>query len=319
MTRGDCAPASTMIRDPSSESGRPPDDLREVRDGSGHLLARCSLWWKSPLTVHGQPAGLIGHYAAASAEAAAELLNQACSQLRDHGCALAVGPMDGSTWASYRLVTGGTAEPPFFLEPSHPAEWPVHFETAGFAPLARYHSTITEDLDGPDPKADRAEARLEESGCVIRALDPLRLEEELKAVHRISLAAFQQAFLYQPISFEAFAAAQAGLAPLLRPALVLMAERHGEAVGFVFAMPDVLQSQRGVPMDTVIIKTLAILPGRAQAGLGVVLVHRLHRTARALGFRRVIHALMHEANGSQNILCASSRLLREYTLFARTL
>jgi predicted N-acetyltransferase YhbS len=269
--------------------------------------------------VDGRPAGLIGQYAATSAEAAAELLHQACGQLRDRGCALAIGPMDGSTWGSYRFVTGGTTEPPFFLEPSHPAEWPVHFMTAGFAPLARYRSTVTEELDAPDPKADRAEARLEESGCVIRALDPSRLEEELKAVHRISLAAFQQAFLYQPISFEAFAAAQAKLAPLLRPELVLMAERNGEAVGFVFAIPDILQAQQGMAPDTVIIKTLAILPGRAQAGLGVVLVRRLHRAARELGFRRVIHALMHEANNSQNILCTSSRVLREYTLFARTL
>jgi GNAT superfamily N-acetyltransferase len=216
-------------------------------------------------------------------------------------------------------VTGGTDEPPFFLEPSHPPEWPAHFEAAGFAALARYHSTITDDLDGADPKADRAEARLEASGCRFRHLDLSRIDEEMRAIHRVSLDAFQQAFLYQPISFHAFAAAQAKLAPFLRPELVLMAERNEQLIGFAFAIPDVLQAQRGLEPDTAIIKTLAILPGRAQAGLGVVLVRRLHRTARQLSFRRVIHALMHEANGSQNICCHASRRLREYTLFARTL
>jgi N-acetylglutamate synthase-like GNAT family acetyltransferase len=98
-----------------------------------------------------------------------------------------------------------------------------------------------------------------------------------------------------------------------------MAERNNELAGFAFALPDVWRAQRGLEPRTVIIKTLAILPGRTQAGLGVVLVRRLHRSARELGFRRVIHALMHEANGSQNICCHASRLLREYTLFARTL
>lgn len=309
----------TMNKQLPAEPGRPPDQRLEVHDAMGHKVAACSLWWSEPLMVNGQPAGLIGHYAAQNPEAGCALLQQAVQELRYHGCAQAIGPMDGSTWGNYRFVTGGASDPPFFLEPSHPPEWPAHFEAAGFAPLARYHSTLTDDLDGPDPKSDRAEARLVASGCVIRALDPSRLEEEMRSIHRVSLAAFQQAFLYQPISFAAFAAAQAKLAPLLQPELVLMAEKNNEPVGFVFAIPDVLQAQRGVTPDTVIIKTLAVLPGRAQAGLGVVLVRRLHRTARERGFQRVIHALMHEANSSQNICCASSRLLREYTLFARTL
>lgn len=302
-----------------AESGRPPDQRLEVHDAIGRKVAGCSLWWSHPLIVDHQPAGLIGHYVSETPEAGRSLLKQALQELRHHGCAQAIGPMDGSTWGNYRFVTGGTDDPPFFLEPSHPRAWPAHFEAAGFAPLARYHSTITDDLDGPDPKADRAEVRLEASGCVIRALDSSRLGEEIRSIHRVSLAAFQQAFLYQPISFEAFAAAQAKLAPLLRPELVRMAERNDELVGFVFAIPDVLQAQRGLASDTVIIKTLAVLPGRAQAGLGVVLVRQLHRTARELGYSHVIHALMHEANSSQNICCASSRLLREYTLFARKL
>jgi GNAT superfamily N-acetyltransferase len=319
MKRGACDPSSQMATGAASGSGPPPDGRLELHGHSGQFRARCSLWWEPPLVVNGRPAGLIGHYDATTAEAAATLLDQACDQLRDRGCALAIGPMDGSTWASYRFVTGGTDEPPFFLEPSHPPEWPAHFEAAGFAPLARYHSTITDDLDGADPKVDRAEARLAASGCRFRHLDLSRLEKEMLAIHRVSLAAFQQAYLYQPISFDSFAAAQAKLAPLLRPELVLMAERNEELVGFAFAIPDVLQAQRGLAPDTAIIKTLAILPGRAQAGLGVVLVGRLHRTARELGFRRVVHALMHEANGSQNIRGHASRLLREYTLFARTL
>lgn len=308
-----------MTGDSTTASGHAPDRRLQVHDGSGHIAAQCSLWWKSTPLANGQRAGLIGHFAATDAAAAATLLHQACNQLHDCGCSLAIGPIDGSTWSHYRFVTGGTDAPPFFLEPSHPPQWPVHFAAASFVPLARYHSTITEDLDGPDPKAERAEARLEASGCVIRALDPSRLEEELQSIHRVSLAAFQQAFLYQPISFETFAAAQAKLAPLLRPELVLMAERDDELIGFVFAIPDILQAQRGLAPDTVIIKTLAILPGRAQAGLGVVLVRRLHRAARELGYRRVIHALMHEANSSRNIGGTSTRLLREYTLFARTL
>jgi GNAT superfamily N-acetyltransferase len=296
-----------------------PDRRLEGHDAMGRKIAGCSLWWSEPLMVNGHPAGLIGHYAAETPEAGCALLQQALQELRDHGCALAVGPMDGNTWGNYRFVTGGSGEPPFFLEPDHPPEWPAHFRAVGFTPLARYHSTITDHLDEPDPKADRAQARLEASGCMIRPLDASRLDDDMKSIHHLSLSAFQSAFLYQPIPFDAFAAAQARLIPLLRPDLVLLAERRGEPVGFVFAIPDVLQAGRGVPVDTVIIKSLAVLPGRDQAGLGVCLVRRIHQTAHELGYSRVIHALMHEANTSLNIHRSASHPLREYTLFCRTL
>jgi len=304
---------------PPAGPGRPPDAHHDVRDAQGLILAECSLWWRDPLVVDGRTAGLIGHFASIDAAAGRDLLDQACRELRDHGCGLAVGPMDGSTWGNYRFVTGGTGEPPFFLEPDHPPEWPAQWAAAGFAPLARYHSTVTETLNQPDPKADRAAVRLQESGCEIRTLDPARLDDDMKSIHRLSLSAFQNAFLYQPISFNEFAAAQAPLTSLLRPELVLLAERGGETVGFVFALPDLRQARRGQPVDTVIIKTLAVLPGREQAGLGVCLVRRLHRTAKALGYRRVIHALMHEANSSLNILRGTTHPLREYTLFAKAL
>jgi len=271
------------------------------------------------MVVDGHTAGLVGDYAAIDADAGVDLLHHACRELRDHGCTLAIGPMDGSTWGNYRFVTGGTGEPAFFLEPDHPPAWPAHFVAAGFCPRARYHSTVIEDLAGPDPKADHAEARLRESGCRIRSLDPARLDREMESIFRLSLAAFPQAFLYQPIALQEFLAAQAKLAPLLRPELVLLAERNDQTIGFVFALPDLLQARRGLPVDTVIIKTLAVLPGREQAGLGVCLVRRLHRTAKSLGYRRVIHALMHEANSSLNIQRPSSRPLREYTLFAKSL
>jgi GNAT superfamily N-acetyltransferase len=90
-------------------------------------------------------------------------------------------------------------------------------------------------------------------------------------------------------------------------------------VGFVFGLPDLLRQRRGIPDDTVIIKTLAVLPGRRAAGLGGLLVARCHQAAQRLGFARAIHALMHEGNGSRNICAERARTIRRYALFARRL
>src|SRR5690349_5319472 len=107
------------------------------------IQARCSLWWSNTPSLTGQQIGLIGHYAARDAEASTQLLQLACEELARHGCTLAVGPMDGNTHGRYRLVSDPRpdpsieSEPPFFLEPENPADWPLHFSNSGFAVLAR--------------------------------------------------------------------------------------------------------------------------------------------------------------------------------------
>ena len=50
------------------------------------------------------------------------------------------------------------------------------------------------------------------------------------------------------------------LLPHARPDLILMAERAGDLVGFMFAVPDLLQARRGESVDTIILKTMAVDP-----------------------------------------------------------
>jgi GNAT superfamily N-acetyltransferase len=106
---------------------------------------------------------------------------------------------------------------------------------------------------------------------------------------------------------------------LLSPELVVLAERAGELVGFLFALPDFAQAQRGEVIDTVILKTLAVLPSLAGMGLGSLLSAAVHTRAYHLGYRRAIHALMHVENRSRRISAHIAQPFRGYTLFARPL
>jgi predicted N-acetyltransferase YhbS len=101
--------------------------------------------------------------------------------------------------------------------------------------------------------------------------------------------------------------------------LVLVAERDGELAGYLFAMPDLAQAQRGAQVDTVVVKTVAVRPGRLYAGLGAWLAAQCHARAAQAGFRRAVHALMHDANNSANISRRYADILRRYTLYARKL
>jgi GNAT superfamily N-acetyltransferase len=164
-----------------------------------------------------------------------------------------------------------------------------------------------------------AETRLKALGVVLRPLELSRWESELREVHRISTASFAGALLYQPLSEAEFVAEWEPFRSFVEPELVQFAVHGGRAVGFVFGVPDLLQGQRHTPMDTLILKTLGVIPDRAYAGLGRYLTQHTHRQAARHGYRRVIHALMHEGNASLNISARYARIFRRYTVWAQSL
>ena len=160
--------------------------------------------------------------------------------------------------------------------------------------------------------------RLSAAGVSIR---PIRVEDfasEAQAIFQLSLESFRHNFLYTPLPEAEFLASYQKIKPYVRPEFCLLAEHAGRLVGFVFCVPDMLAAKRGDPVETLIVKTLAVLPDRAYAGLGGLLVERAHHAAHAAGFRRAIHALMHESNKSRNIR-GHEPMIRRYTLFAKPL
>jgi GNAT superfamily N-acetyltransferase len=265
---------------------------------------------------------VIGHYAAGDAAAGAALVDHACARLADADCTVAVGPMDGNTWRRYRFVIDRgerEPEPAFFLEPNNPADWPSHFTAAGFSILATYTSALNEDLSRYDSSLDTTAGRLAERGITIRAFDPAAADAELRRIFTLSLASFDRNYLYTPIDEAEFFEQYRSVLPAVRPELVLLAERQHELVGFLFALPDLLETQRRERVRTIIIKTVAVAPGIARAGLGSLLTAWAEREAHRLGYRRAIHALMHERNASQHISRRSACTIRRYALFARAL
>jgi len=317
--------------DPQSLVRHQPDAHWILTESTDRITARVSLWWTNVPRHPSCCLGLLGHFAATDPLSAKAVLGHAVDQLLSHGCTLAVAPMDGNTWRHYRLLTQrafsqpeggaptpGGVEPPFLFEPDNPDEWPRWFADCGFSPLATYFSALADDLALVDSRIPKAVERLKRNGVQWRPLEPTRFIEELRRIYKVASIAFRDNFLYTPISEAEFVAQYQMVREHNRAELVLIAEHAGQPVGFVFAVPDLLQAKLG-PVDTVIVKTVAVLPGRAYAGLGNVLVAACHEAARELGFRRAIHALMHETNNSLNLSAHYTKPFRRYTLFARSL
>jgi GNAT superfamily N-acetyltransferase len=292
----------------------PDRSVLAVRQGS--LVARCDCWWRARAAHDGAQArtGIIGHYAAVDRQAGEAVLSRACEVLEAAGCAIAAGPMDGTTWRRYRFIIERGNEPTFFLEPDHPSDWPEHWSSAGFSPLATYTSAVTHQLDVDHVYTSGALARLSSAGIAIREFDSAQPDAELRRIYRLATMSFSRNLLYSPISEDEFLEDARALLPILRPELVLLAERDGVPMGFLFAVPDILG-----PGDTVIIKTTAVDPRASGQGVAGALVALVHRRARQLGYRRAIHALMHETNVSRRISDRYARTFRRYALLSKRL
>ena len=302
---------------------RPDDVLALVRDDT--IVATAGLWWREPVVLMESdgPAGRIGLVNWSDARDGAALLTACLERLRGEGCALALGPLDGSTWFGYRVVTdpnpsGADAEPAFALEPWPPPIMAQAFGEAGFTPVAHYLSSRVDALPDESARLDADLGLLDAAGVTLRSIDTAA-PDDLRALHPLLLRAFADNPYYAPLDLARFEALYVPLLARIDPDLVLIAERARRPVGVVLAFSDAAQAARGVAVDTVIVKTLAVDPEVRGEGLGGTLVRAVQEAARAKGYRRAIHALMHADNASTRISAHLGRPIRRYALLGRTL
>ncbi|MFV2053151.1 hypothetical protein [Aliiroseovarius sp. YM-037] len=248
--------------------------------------ARAAIYRDAP-RWDGMKTASIGDFRCEDAETGAALLRQITETVATEGFSAVIGPMNGNTWNSYRLVSESDGRSPFLMEPtsnSHDAE---AFKQAGFDTIGRYFSASASVADtlATLPQADD---RIE-----VTTWDGTKPEEHFSNVYDLSIKAFSDNAFYTPISREVFLEMYMPFVPLLRKELILLARDSatGELVGFLFGIPNF---QEGQAPESVILKTYASL----QPGAGRALSKAFHQAAHDLGFKTAIHALIHDDNDS---------------------
>lgn len=269
--------------------------------------ARATLYHDGP-DWQGAPTATIGEFKCNTAEAGAALLQDICNQLASSGVPAVLGPMNGDTWHSYRLVTESDGSPPFLMEPQSKAQDVQAFQSAGFETLAKYFSARTEVAPAiGDPPA-------QPDGLTVTNWNGTDPEAHFAEVYALSTGAFAANAFYKPIDLDAFLALYMPFVPLLRPELIFTArDDTGQLQGYLFGIPNY---GAGAEPDTVILKTYASL----QPGLGHVMSHAFHTRALDLGFANAIHALMHDDNRSaESSRLHGAKVFRRYALMGRRL
>ncbi len=288
-------------------------------DQDQQVRARCSIWWRDTANVNGSRSGAIGHYAATDAGYGEAVLHYACRELKNRRCAIAVGPLDGNTWRSYRFVTERGDAKPFFLEPDNPDAWPLHFGSVGFSTLAHFVSEINPDIASRQPELGNLRDKFASLGIQIVPVDVDDPVDDMAGIYRVVCESFKKAFMYTPLDIDSYCSMYEPLLMQVDPRFMLVAKHAGEVVGFILAPPDFLQLQYQHRMDAIVIKTVAVLPQREYRGLGRVLIVELLKNAIDMGFTTAISALMQSENRSQEISSDCAGPMRAYALYAKEL
>lgn len=285
---------------PLGPDGHAPDArAAALRDGA--IVARLSVWRRGTATHRGRDTRYLGHVSAVDQDALTTLL-AGVGGLEASGSHVLLGPIDGSTWNRYRVVTDAGDLPPFPLEPSNPAWWGDAFAAAGYSPIERYWSGVRDvqavPCEAPAPAPE---------GVTIRELRTEHLADELNAIYDLALEAFAANPLYTPIDPDRFRAMYEPLAGHLDPRLCLVAER-GDPIGVMMCIP--------ADRSRLVLKTIAVASEERGTGVGRLLLDAAAHRGQTLGYRSLIYALMHDDNRSSSMVQRVAVPMRRYALYA---
>jgi GNAT superfamily N-acetyltransferase len=303
----------------------------------GKPAGRASAIINSKAAQEGRSVGYLGFFECLPDYGIAErLLGEVREWLRGRGVQTVWGPVNFSTWNTYRLMTRGFGLPQFFLEPYNPSYYPEYFERAGFRKAMAFYSNYVSDpekhirVDG-----DKLSA-LHASGYTLRTFDLRKFREELTLIYQLSIQAFKDNWGYTEITEGEFLQLYDGMENIIDPDLVFfLYDPGGKPVGFSFALPEVSAAVRAMrgeaswlaklrflrargKADTMMFKTMGILPEARGAGLGGALTARLHQVAIGKGYRKIIHALMREDNFMRKISNKGGEAFKEYAVYQWT-
>jgi GNAT superfamily N-acetyltransferase len=236
-------------------------------------------------------------------EAAAALLATAEDTLRGQGMTGALGPVNLSTHDETGLLVDGFGAPPTVLSPYNPPHYAALLEAAGYAGARDFHAYLWTPESRPTRAVERllAAARGAAAGRVtVRPVDPERFDEEVRAMHAVYNASFQDVWGFVPIPWDEFAERAKEFKQFYRPELALLAESDGAVVGFGLVLPDVnealarakgrllplgwLKIMRAVPRirgSRFIL--LGVLPEYTGRGVAVLISQEMAESARRIG------------------------------------
>ena len=302
-----------------------PSEIVIFNDENNNIGGSIHLWHNRP-DYNGRKTSYIGNVNIHEKYRKNEeqLFNKIFEELKKEGIETIIGPLNGTTWNTYRYVTEKGNGRPFLLEPWNEDYSVSLFEKLGFKPLAGYISTVMEGMNSNGRKnLDKKIEKLKKfdyyKDTRVESAENKDLLKVLNKVYDLTVEAFKNNFLYSELEREIFLKMYMSYEDKIVKKFFKMLYLKGELIGYVFGIPDYAELGYKGKIDTIILKTIAVSPEYNGKGMGYILINSLIEEAGKEGYENVIYALMHESNVSKNIGLLLGNMLRRYTLFIKEL
>jgi hypothetical protein len=237
-------------------------------------------------------------------EAVALLFQQADAEAKAARKPALLGPINGSTWQSFRLPLEGN-EPLFAGDLAMPSSWADYVQAAGFRIVDSYRSSIAPLIRGSHAPVP--------AGVSVQPVSEASLSADLPSLHSLCMEAFAGAPYFSPLAESEFVKQFSKIGSLLSAGFSYTARQNDKVIAFVFAYPD-------TERNAIVIKTIARHPTIWVRDLMHTLLDIVCVNAYKKGFTQAVHAFMHDHNRSlKHSSDFGGKLLRRYALFAKVL
>lgn len=254
---------------------------------------------------HNQQIGFIGWYECDPDERLHQsLLCQAENWLKEQGCKQVIGPINGSSWFSYRFNL--SQEIPLFPgEPFQPAHYPVFWELSGYQHEVLYHSSTIDLAEAEVISEDELRSFFHKKDLQVEYLTPALYHKKRELIFQMLHVCFSINPVFQAINLETFGAIYDDMpAKLPEGFALLVSNADGLPQGIYIAYPDGYSSlyQQHAEVATflkqpkIILKTIATHPTWQNQLFGTQIVKYFHGLGQRFKLPYAIHAMMYMKN-----------------------
>ncbi len=280
----------------------------------GKPVVRYAIYDNPQLLYNGEKAFTVGSWECIENQEVATLaLHRAVQQVKSLNGTYLIGPMEGSTWNSYRFSL--SSEPvQFFSEPYHHLYYNEQFKSAGFEEISRYLSQYDDKMDYDRKSIKEKQAEFIENGAIFRKLNISDIQNDLFKIANFCNDSFSNNFLFTPIIPEQFVEKYAQLVPFFDLDLIWIVEDDQREIhAIILNIPNHFDKVN----KTFIVKTLARKPNSKFKGIGMHLAGLAYLKALDNGYKKAIHAFMIYDNASVNISnkYGEDAEMKEYALY----
>lgn len=282
-------------------------------------LATATCFLQNTPKIEGKKVGTIGEFEAKTKEIGIKIIKKCEEILKNKGVNMLIAPMDENTWKKYRTLKYSRGDATFTLENVNKIEHNEIFEKLGFKELYDYTSTKGKLENAYDSKSlDIIESKIEKENIKIRKFDKLNYIEDLKKIYNVSIKSFVKNPLYTPIKEEEFFKQYEQYIKMVDEDLILICEKEEKELGFVFCIPNYNELKENGKINTIIVKTIAVVPECENLAIGNVMLRKIAKMAQNKGYEEWIYAFMYRNNTSQKMAKRNkTEIIREYALYGK--